>query len=69
MEKPDLLACPFCGNANCYAKDGHHPTTGDVTFFACDDCGAVVSFRPRAQGQVAFDAWNRRFELRPITIQ
>lgn len=50
-----LKPCPFCGGAP-LMHHGH----GDITYITCDQCGAVVSFRPNFKGSAAVAAWNER---------
>lgn len=57
-----LDRCPFCAGRVFL----HHAQDG-IAYITCgqyddgrDGCGAVVSFRPRLQGNDAIKAWNRR---------
>lgn len=49
------LNCPFC-DGEITLQQGH----ANITFFLCDRCGAVTSFRPNLKGSAALAAWNRR---------
>jgi hypothetical protein len=60
MSGGELRSCPFCKSDNNrhYAKDPDGG--GEIEFFVCDTCMAVISFGPRLVGAAAVDAYNRR---------
>ena len=47
--------CPFCGS-----RDVKVDTPDVITYFLCDNCGAVVSFRANEDKEKAEICWNRR---------
>ena len=51
---PKLEPCPFCGG------DFKLDMSRGITYFLCEKCGAVVSFRGAEELVKALDALNRR---------
>ena len=52
--KNGLKECPFCGGqVRIAASHG-------ITYFLCEDCGALVSFRGKEEPDAAKEAWNQR---------
>lgn len=48
--------CPFCGESPIL-----HQGYGDITYFLCDSCGSISSFRPNLKGEEAIKKWNERY--------
>lgn len=54
LKEKEMMECPFCGGqVRIAASHG-------ITYFLCEDCGALVSFRGKEEPDAAKAAWNQR---------
>ena len=55
-----MLSCPFCASADVMTHVAHN----NITYVLCDGCGAVVSFRARAQPDETVRLYRSRLDAR-----